>query len=124
MNFWPHALMLMWRKTLNTTITRSTPSKGVIERNILYRTGVCVGKFAKHSSCTTSYHALWWSLCPRLKLRFLADFKKYTHTPSPQVTTCLHMEARVVEIAKKCQNPESWHIVNVPERYAHTNKSC
>ena len=27
------------------------------------------------------------------------------------------MEAKVVEIAEKCQNPESWHIMNVPERY-------
>ena len=53
-----------------------------------------------------------------LKWRFLADFKKYTHTPPPpQVTTCLHMEAKVVENAEKCQNPQSWHILNVPERY-------
>ena len=54
-----------------------------------------------------------------LKWRFLADFKKYAHTPPPpSVTACLHMEAKVVEIAEKCQNPESWHIMNVPERYA------
>ena len=50
----------------NTTIPRSTPSKGVIERNILYRTGVCVGRFEKHSSSTTStYHAL---CCAMLKM--------------------------------------------------------
>ena len=53
-----------------------------------------------------------------LKWRFLADFKKYTHPPPPpQVTTCLHMEAKLVEIPEKCQNPQSWHIMNVPERY-------
>ena len=56
-----------------------------------------------------------------LKWRFLADFKKYTHTRPPQVMTCFHMEAKVVEIAEKCQNPESWHIMNVPERYRETN---
>ena len=52
-----------------------------------------------------------------LKRRFLTDFKKYTHTPPPQVKTCLHIEAKVVEIAEKCQNPESWQVMNVPERY-------
>ena len=51
-----------------------------------------------------------------LKWRFLADFKKYTHTP-PQVTTCLHVEAKVAETTEKCQNPQSWQVLNVPERY-------
>ena len=55
-----------------------------------------------------------------LKWPFLTDFKKYTHTPPPpQVTTCLHIGAKVVEIAEKCQNPQSWQVLNVPERYAH-----
>ena len=57
-----------------------------------------------------------------LKWRFLADFKKYTHTPPPPyVMTCLHMEAKLVENAEKCQNPQSWHVMNVPERYV---KGC
>ena len=44
--------------------------------------------------------------------------KVYTYPPPPpQVTTCLHMEAKLVENAEKCQNPRSWHIMNVPERY-------
>ena len=52
--------------------------------------------------------------------RFLADFKKYTHSPPPQVTTtCLHTEAKVVQGAEKCQNPESWQVPNVPERCAY-----
>ena len=55
-----------------------------------------------------------------LKWRFLADFKKYTHPPPPQVTTCLHTVAKVVESAEKCQNPESWQVLNVPERYVVT----
>ena len=118
MNFWPHALTLTWIKTSNTTITRRTPSKGVIERNILYRTGVCVGRFAKHSSSTTSIYQCD-SAPPThtvMKWRFLADFKK-SIPPPPQVMTCLHMEAKLVENAEKCQNPQSWHILNVPERY-------
>ena len=53
-----------------------------------------------------------------LKWRFLADFKKYTHTP-PQVTTCLHVEAKVAETTEKCQNPQSWQVLNVPERYGN-----
>ena len=36
-------------------------------------------------------------------------------TPPPGVTTCLHMEAKLVENAEKCQTPQSWHIVNVPD---------
>ena len=55
--------------------------------------------------------------------RFVVDFKKYTHTP-PQVTTCLHTEAKVVESAEKCQNPESWQVLNVPERYAAVHRNC
>ena len=51
-----------------------------------------------------------------LKWPFLTGFKKYTHIP-PQVTTCLHIGAKVVEIAEKCQNPQSWQVMNVPERY-------
>ena len=52
------------------------------------------------------------------EMAFSCRFQKvYTYPPPPQVTTCLHMEAKVVEIAEKCQNPESWHILNVPERY-------
>ena len=57
-----------------------------------------------------------------LKRRFLAHFKKYTHTP-PQVTTCLHTKAKVVESAEKCQNPESWQVMNVPERYPGSQRS-
>ena len=55
-----------------------------------------------------------------LKWPFPTDFKKYTHTPPPpQVTTCLHIGAKVVEIAEKCQNPQSWQVLNVPERYTY-----
>ena len=28
------------------------------------------------------------------------------------------MEAKLVENAEKCQNPQSWHILNVPKRYS------
>ena len=52
-----------------------------------------------------------------LKWRFLADFKKYTHNP-PEMMTYLHMETKLAENAEKCQNPQSWHILNVPERYS------
>ena len=51
-----------------------------------------------------------------LKRPLLTDFKKY-HIPPPQVTTRLHIGAKVVEIAEKCQNPQSWQVMNVPERY-------
>ena len=34
--------------------------------------------------------------------------------------TCLRMEAKLVKNPKKCQNPQSWHIMNVPERYVYT----
>ena len=53
------------------------------------------------------------------EIAFSCRFQKvYTYPPPPpQVTTCLHIEAKVVEIAEKCQNPESGHILNVPERY-------
>ena len=49
---------------------------------------------------------------------FSCTFQK-VYTYPPQVTTCLHTEAKVVESAEKCQNPESWQAMNVPERYAH-----
>ena len=48
---------------------------------------------------------------------FSHRFQK-VYTYPPQVTTCLHIEAKVVEIAEKCQNPQSWKVLNVPERYA------
>ena len=52
------------------------------------------------------------------EMAFSCRFQKVYTYPPPKVTTCLHMEAKLVEIAEKCQNPESWHIMNVPERYA------
>ena len=52
------------------------------------------------------------------EMAFSCRFQKVYTYPPPQVTTCLHMEAKVVEIAEKCQNPESWHIMNIPERHA------
>ena len=48
--------------------------------------------------------------------------KTHTHPPPPQVTTCLHTEAKVVERAEKCQNPESWQVLNVPERYMRASE--
>ena len=40
--------------------------------------------------------------------------------PPPPVTTCLHAEAKVAETTEKCQNPQSWKVMNVPER--NTNR--
>ena len=46
------------------------------------------------------------------------QISKSIHIPPPQVTTCLHAEAKVAETTEKCQNPQSWQVLNVPERYA------
>ena len=53
------------------------------------------------------------------EMAFSCRFQKvYTYPPPPpQVTTCLHTEAKVVESAEMCQNPESWQVLNVPGRY-------
>ena len=54
-----------------------------------------------------------------LKWRFLADFKKYTHTPPPPLGD--DMFAHGSKTCRKCQNPQSWHTMNVPERCAHAH---
>ena len=54
------------------------------------------------------------------EMAFSCRFQKvYTYPPPPQVTTCLHAEAKVAETTEKCQNPQSWQVMNVPERYIY-----
>ena len=53
------------------------------------------------------------------EMAFSCRFQKVYTYPPPQVTTCLHAEAKVAETTEKCQNPQSWQVLNVPERYAH-----
>ena len=74
------------------------------------------------SCCAEKCQALPPQTHTFLKRRFHADFKKYTHPPPPPVTTCLHAEAKVAETTEKCQNPQSWKVMNVPERNAFVTK--
>ena len=57
------------------------------------------------------------------EMAFSCRFQKVYTYPPP--LPGLHMEAKVVENAEKCQNPESWHVLNVPERYCILDlKNC
>ena len=60
------------------------------------------------------------------EMAFSCRFQKvYTYPPPPpQVTTCLHVEAKVAETTEKCQNPQSWQVMNVPERSASHSRGC
>ena len=51
-------------------------------------------------------------------LGLFSQISKSIHIPPPPyVMTCLHMEAKLVKNPKKCQNTQSWHLLNVPERH-------
>ena len=55
-----------------------------------------------------------------LRPAFLPDCKKYTHAPPPQPpkgTKIWRIDPKAHKTQDKCQNPPSWCITNVPERY-------
>ena len=79
-------------------------------------------KTLKHRKVRPRYSKIWSPIPPNpyiSETAFSQRFQKvYAYPPHPpQATTCLHTEAKLVESAEKCQNPQSWQVMDVPERY-------